>query len=219
MRTQDPRLSQTQATILDSAIELFIADGFEKTSMEAIASAAGVAKGTLYYHFDSKEGIVDAVIERYAVSAESALDSIERDRTLDFVSKLTALVAAMEELNTAVFSKLHRMRYIDIHDRTEAVIVDRIAPFFGRVIEEGIRQGSCHVEHPLEYAEILLSSAQVLLDPERGVENYPRRIAAFTALSSRVLGLDRTLSAEVFRALEQHTETSDPSRLVSRTEE
>ena len=50
--------------ILDAAEEAFAADSFTGASMKAISLRAGVAQGLLHYHFDNKEGLYAAVIER-----------------------------------------------------------------------------------------------------------------------------------------------------------
>ncbi len=52
--------------ILDAAEAAFAADGFSGASMKAIAEAAGVASGLLHYHFEGKEGLYAAVIDRRA---------------------------------------------------------------------------------------------------------------------------------------------------------
>jgi AcrR family transcriptional regulator len=52
----------TKQRIVDAAYELFYKDGFARASMDAIADAAAVTKRTLYYHFDSKQSLVDAVL-------------------------------------------------------------------------------------------------------------------------------------------------------------
>jgi AcrR family transcriptional regulator len=88
------RTTETQSAILDATIELFSTTGFEVTPMDAISAAANVAKGTLYYHFDSKEGIVNAIAERDAAAVEARLASIETDLKLSFVDKFTASVGA-----------------------------------------------------------------------------------------------------------------------------
>ena len=50
--------------ILDVAEELFGTYGFDHTSTNDILNRVGIARGTLYYHFKSKEDILDAVIQR-----------------------------------------------------------------------------------------------------------------------------------------------------------
>ncbi len=57
--------------IIDGAREIFMSVGFDAASMNDIARAAGVSKGTLYAYFDSKDQLFEAIIRgEYAQSAE-----------------------------------------------------------------------------------------------------------------------------------------------------
>ncbi len=57
---------RTQARILDSAVRLFVAHGFEQTTMRAIAQEAGCSLGLTYHYFASKEAIVLGLYARLA---------------------------------------------------------------------------------------------------------------------------------------------------------
>jgi TetR/AcrR family transcriptional regulator len=59
----------TRETLLEVATKLFVEQGYEATSVQQIAEAAGVAKATPSYFFGSKEGIWKAVLERQNQSA------------------------------------------------------------------------------------------------------------------------------------------------------
>ena len=59
-----PRSAEaTKKVIFSAAYRLLYREGFSRTSMDAIADAAGVTKKTLYYHFDSKDDLVAAILE------------------------------------------------------------------------------------------------------------------------------------------------------------
>ncbi|WP_371664684.1 TetR/AcrR family transcriptional regulator [Streptomyces sp. NBC_00280] len=62
-RQQIPREERT-GDLLAAATELFLAKGYDKTTMADISSAAGVARGNVYWYFDSKDHIFAAVINR-----------------------------------------------------------------------------------------------------------------------------------------------------------
>jgi AcrR family transcriptional regulator len=64
MTSQAERRAATIAAIVSAARELFGARGFEGTSIDDIADGAGVAKGAVYHHFDSKEQIFARVFEQ-----------------------------------------------------------------------------------------------------------------------------------------------------------
>ena len=58
--TEQPEVRDTRARIQAIALELFTEQGYEKTSLREIAERLGVTKAALYYHFKSKEEIVDS---------------------------------------------------------------------------------------------------------------------------------------------------------------
>ena len=53
---------RTKRALLQIAYGLFISRGYENTSVDDIIEAAGIAKGTYYYHFESKEQTLEEVI-------------------------------------------------------------------------------------------------------------------------------------------------------------
>lgn len=55
---------QTRARILDAALALFRRNGYEGTTMRAVAEAAGVSLGNAYYYFESKESLIQAFYGR-----------------------------------------------------------------------------------------------------------------------------------------------------------
>ena len=73
----------TKQDILEAALELFSVQGFEATSISQIASAVGIRKASLYSHFDSKQAILDAlvqeVLEQYAMHSIFARADWEKD--------------------------------------------------------------------------------------------------------------------------------------------
>jgi len=56
-------MNDTRDRILDTALDLFIEQGYEKTSLREIAERVGVTKAALYYHFASKEEIIRTLVQ------------------------------------------------------------------------------------------------------------------------------------------------------------
>ena len=75
-RTQRERSAATTGQLVGAARELFAADGYAATSLDAIVSACGVTKGALYHHFAGKREIFEAVFraeeERICVALAQA---------------------------------------------------------------------------------------------------------------------------------------------------
>jgi AcrR family transcriptional regulator len=70
-------VSDKRTAILDAAQNLFLRYGIKRTSLDDVAREAGVAKGTLYLYFDSKDTIFAAIAERFCADvlcdAEAAI--------------------------------------------------------------------------------------------------------------------------------------------------
>ena len=83
--TQEERRAATSGAVVTAARRLFARDGFESTSIDAVAGAAGVTKGAVYHYFDTKEALFRAVFEqmeeelvvRVATAAGSVEDPVE----------------------------------------------------------------------------------------------------------------------------------------------
>ena len=52
-------MNRTKRKIFQTAVELFAKKGYENTGIEEITAVAGFAKGSLYYHFKSKQDLLD----------------------------------------------------------------------------------------------------------------------------------------------------------------
>jgi AcrR family transcriptional regulator len=63
-RTQAERTEATTAALVDAARELFARDGYDATSLDAVAARAKVTKGAVYHHFDGKRQLFEAVFTR-----------------------------------------------------------------------------------------------------------------------------------------------------------
>jgi len=67
----------SREAILRCALELFSRKGYEGTGVQKICEDAGIAKPTLYYHFGSKEGLLESVLSENFTELEQRLMSIE----------------------------------------------------------------------------------------------------------------------------------------------
>lgn len=77
------RRTGTREAIMDAAAELFAARGVTSTSIDEIAERAGIAKGSVFYNFESKSGLVEAVFARSSERFAQALDEAARGRSGD----------------------------------------------------------------------------------------------------------------------------------------
>jgi AcrR family transcriptional regulator len=77
-RTPDPA---TRTRILDAADRLLVRHGFGRMTVEGIAGEAGIGKGSVYLHFDSKQDVALSCIDRMADSVTARLEAIASANT------------------------------------------------------------------------------------------------------------------------------------------
>jgi TetR/AcrR family acrAB operon transcriptional repressor len=66
----------TRDSILDAAERLFVEQGVSRTTLQHIATAAGVTRGAIYWHFDDKGALFNAMMERVTLPFECALSGL-----------------------------------------------------------------------------------------------------------------------------------------------
>ena len=147
---------QRRAEILDTARRLFTTRGFQSTSVEDILTEVGIAKGTLYYHFSSKEEILRALIARTADGIADRARAIAEGRQ-PAVPKLLAIAAAarVDEPELELAEELHASGNAQFHILTIVEMVRALAPVLTDVVEQGIVEGVFSTPHPRETVEEL----------------------------------------------------------------
>ena len=162
--------SSRRAEILDTAQRLFVAKGFHSTSVEDIIAEIGIAKGTLYYHFSSKDEILRALIDRTIQHTASTARALA-DGPGDAIGKFVAVAAAsrVEQPERELAEELHAIDNAQFHILTIVGMVRALTPILTDVVEQGISEGVFSTSHPREAVEILLASAGMLLDEGREI--------------------------------------------------
>lgn len=96
-RSQEERREATRDVIVSSAMSLVAERGVEATTMADLAERAGLSKGAITHHFDSKDVIIDAVLERAGALIEQAITAAW-DPTAAPFPRLRKAIAAMISL-------------------------------------------------------------------------------------------------------------------------
>ncbi len=178
--------------ILEAATELFRDRGFETTTVQAVAAAAGMAAGTVYLYFPSKEAILTALqedfeaglIDRFAEISEAVLQ--EEDATGEIVSYEEAVSRLIDGL--VDFSLEHRAvaeviaRHVGRVSATadSPLLKGALTELLTRVIREGAQLGYIHTSDP-EMSAYLLNVASataighaIAFDDEKMVKRVAR---------------------------------------------
>jgi AcrR family transcriptional regulator len=143
--------ASTRERILDIALELFVDQGYDKTSLRDIAERLGTTKAALYYHFERKQDILLELHLRLHALGHEALEELERledgqqaaawprlvDRFIDQVLDNRDLVLlhqrnhnALEELTN---NERHQAENDDIEQQFRRVLESPAIPLAQRV--------------------------------------------------------------------------------------
>ena len=84
-------MNKTKRKIFETSMKLFAEKGYDATSIEEITSVVGVAKGTLYYHFSSKEEIFNFLIDEGMKLLKNSIE-IKTAKLDNSIDKLKAVI-------------------------------------------------------------------------------------------------------------------------------
>jgi AcrR family transcriptional regulator len=142
------RSEETRNHILDSAQQLFSANGYDATGVAEICKAAGVSKGAFYHHFPSKQAVFLRLLENWLGTLEGGLAAISQS-----AQDVPHILMQMTEILTAVFRTADGrlpmfLEYWLQASRDEDIWKATIAPyrhyqdFFTKLVQRGIDEGS-----------------------------------------------------------------------------
>ena len=195
MRTiKEPEIRKNE--ILDVAEELFAVKGFDGTSTNEILEKAGIARGTQYYHFKSKEDILDGVINRMIDQMMRKASEIAANQEVPVLERLTAVILAFHsntKLGYEVMEQIHKPQNALMHQKMQASLLDGIVPILKDLPDEGEKQGTFHTEYGTEAVEMIILYANTMFDDlaEQDPERKQQRIQGFIYHSERLLGTER----------------------------
>ena len=166
--------------ILDAADRLLARYGYKKMTIDDLASEVGIGKGTIYLHFNSKEEValarIDRIIERLkqqlqsvAQSAESPANRIRKMLLLRVLYRFDSVqlyTRSISELLAEIRPALLVSR--EVHFEEEARIL-------ARVLTEGRRDGVFSFKHALATANTLVLATNSLLPYSLSVRELDKR--------------------------------------------
>ena len=148
--------------LLDVAFELCRTQGFETMSVEQVAQAAGVAKGTFYHYFTSKADLQLQLVQRFGDSLFAHMSARLATATGNAVDRTRALMQSAteykqaERFNLAYAAFLYREENFALRHRVYASWREQARLVLLPVIRDGVADGSLSVADPEGAADIVL---------------------------------------------------------------
>jgi len=155
--------------ILDCAQNFFFTLGYEQTSIQMIIDEVGIAKGTFYHYFHSKEELLDGVIKRMLNQNLAVLTPIVEDEQLNSLEKFTQFVNYIGNWkleNITFFKDVMKVYYQEenalFREKLKLASIHFAVPLLSQIIRQGIAEGEFETDDPESTAEIIIEIGQPL---------------------------------------------------------
>lgn len=171
--------------IIDTAAALFIDKGYDQCSINDILNSIGIAKGTFYHYFKSKEDVLDAAVNKMSEQILIQVQEIAAKKEippLDRIIQVLLAIRVTDHTEKALIQEMHKMQNALLHQKTLVSIITTLTPVFTEIVKEGNTSGIFQCKYPEESIQILLSATLTLLD-------------------DGIFQLDKAQTAKVFEAI------------------
>jgi AcrR family transcriptional regulator len=205
--------------ILDAALRLVHDKGYERMTIADVLSDLRMSKGALYHYFDSKQALLEGIVETMSESGSQTLHAVVADPDLDAMAKLRAYFETSttwkNENITAVTTTMRLWRQENnalLRQKLSQESIRTTTPQLESIIRQGREEGVFDTGYPREAAIMLtgmgLNLADAIIDAidadgSSGVDTSGSRaqavVAAYTEAFERILGAPEgslTASAE-----------------------
>ncbi|MBG9979862.1 TetR/AcrR family transcriptional regulator [Facklamia sp. DSM 111018] len=168
--------------ILDIAFELFEKKGYDTVSTNDIVKEVGIARGTLYHHFKSKEDILDSIIEQFCQKSFDRARQIAQDSSIPVTQRLAQVIASLNAQDNQLFDYIHQPQNALMHEKISHSILSELPSILLRVIQDGIELGMMETPYPYEACELIVAYVNGVIDNHAlgsSQTNQKRRMESF----------------------------------------
>jgi AcrR family transcriptional regulator len=209
-RTLNPAVHLVRReAFVDAALRLTQTKGYEQMSIQDVLDAVDASRGAFYHYFDSKQALLEAMVDRIADGALATVEPVVDDPNIAAIDKLERFFGGIAQFKTdrkalmVEFIKVWRSDDNAImREKVRRTIVERVAAILARIIEQGIREGVFAIDSPRETAAILMMLTTGFQDVATDLflarqantisfEDAERTMSSFTHAFERILGARR----------------------------
>ena len=188
--------------IIHAAKKVFLEEGYDKTLVSQIVMSLGLAQGTFYYYFKSKEHILIEILQKAWDSFAAEIDKKLSNTGLCTLEKLNLLLKMIfmpdkEMIDGHYFRLLHDH---GIRSKFNQVINDirvtKLKPVFSEIVYTGIKNGTFkEIRHVEDITEILLYGISKFMNgnsyPLADEQIYRSKMESLGELFEKILGVEK----------------------------
>ncbi|MGH3970815.1 MAG: TetR/AcrR family transcriptional regulator [Mycobacterium sp.] len=198
--------AQRREQFVDAAQRLIQSKGYQQMSIVDVLDELGASRGAFYHYFNSKQALLEAVIDRTAQTIAAALTPVAATPELSAPEKLSRFFAALagwKIRQRVLLLPLLRVWQSDdnaiVRQKIRPSIANRYAPPLTEIVEQGVGEGVFTVIYPARCARVIISLTQDLNDElaelflatrinENEWQVIEQTVAAYTDAVERILG-------------------------------
>src|SRR6202165_5143419 len=198
-----------RGAFLDVAQPLVQTKGYEAMSIQDVLDELEASKGAFYHYFDSKQALLEAVVERFADGAMASLAPVLDDPELPALTKLetvfagiASLKAEQKDLMLAIIEVWNSDGNAIVREKVRRLSERIMIPLFSAVVQQGLNAGTVHADSPDQTAAVLVSlmlgfqqkATDLFIARQSGAIPFDvvqRSVAAHTQAFERILGIPK----------------------------
>ena len=208
-RTLNPEVHTVKRdAFIDAAQRLMQSKGWEQMSIQDVLDELEASRGAFYHYFDSKQALLEAVIDRMVDSGLGSVEPIVEDPNLPAAAKLVSVFSGIgrwktdrRDLILAFLNVWLSDHHAVVREKFRHKLVGRFVPVLARIVKQGIDEGGFHVESAGDTARILMMLIQGMQDEATDLfvarqantiafEEVEARFGAYASAFERVLGVE-----------------------------
>jgi AcrR family transcriptional regulator len=192
---------------VDAAMRLIQTKGYEQTSLQDVLDQAEASRGAFYHYFDSKSGLLDAVIQRMVDTVAANLEPLVADPDIPAIRKLQLFFAGIVEWKEERRGFLAALLDVWLSDENAIVrehlrlrVAERLTPLLTEILAQGEFEGTFSAGPADETARVLISvivavnetATRLFLATRDGTATYEdavRTVTAYAEAMERILGI------------------------------
>lgn len=187
--------------LLNIAYNMFITQGYENTSVDEIIEKAQIAKGTYYYYFQSKEQMLEEVID---MMIDSEIEMAEQIIGMDISvpQKIVGILASMKptEAEHPVKNALFQPENVLMHYKVRQKLINVITPLLSEVISEGVNEGIFECDNISERVKMLLIISDSTFNEGTFTE---KDIIVFINMTEKLLGAENGTMSFIYDLIDK----------------
>jgi AcrR family transcriptional regulator len=192
--------------LLDAAQKFFFQQGYEQTSIQEIIDELGIAKGTFYHYFKSKEQLLDELTERMTSQIAAQLKPIActTKNAIEKFNEIFSKGTSFKVTNIDLFIILLNTLYTDentiIREKMFRRAAEKYRNIFSSIVRQGNEERLFNTAFPDDISDIVIQVGKVLneticrlfleknISAEKLITNTKRKFDLYQDVLERILG-------------------------------